>query len=196
MHTKLSFHREPRALILGSLFVILGSSLLLDRLDVVMVRWDKFFWVAGLATGGFLVADGYTHVRRGRIYWGSVLLFFGAYQTLLRFDVIERYGIHTVPALFVVFGLAFLVLYLRFPSEWPLLIPFFILSGSGATFLLWWWEIVEWFEIRMFVRTYWPALLILIGIAMLFRRRPSAPSPTPHGAELQQGQSEEQPSVR
>lgn len=176
MHMRLFFHREPRALILGSLFVILGASLLLDRLDVVLVRWDKFFWIAVTATGGFLVADGYTHARRGRIYWGSVMLFFGAYQTLLRFDVLERYGIHTVPTLFIVFGLAFLLLYLRFPSEWPLLIPFFILTGSGVTFLLWWWEFVEWYEIRMFIRTWWPVLLILIGLSMLFRRRPVAPS--------------------
>ncbi|MEP0822842.1 MAG: hypothetical protein HRF44_08325 [Ignavibacterium sp.] len=178
MHMRLFFHREPRALILGSLFVILGASLLLDRLDVVLVRWDKFFWIAVTATGGFLVADGYTHARRGRIYWGSVMLFFGAYQTLLRFDVLERYGIHTVPTLFIVFGLAFLLLYLRFPSEWPLLIPFFILTGSGVTFLLWWWEFVEWYEIRMFIRTWWPVLLILIGFSMLFRRRAVGPSST------------------
>lgn len=177
MHRKLLFHREPRALILGSLFVILGASLLLERLDVVLIRWDKLFWVAVLVTGAFLVADGYTHAGRGRIYWGSVLFFFGAYQTMLRFDVIERYGIHTVPALLIVFGLAFLVLYLRFPSEWSLLVPFFILAGSGVTFVLWWWEVVEWYEIRMFVRTYWPALLILIGISMLFRRRPATPNP-------------------
>lgn len=179
MHMRLFFHREPRALILGSLFVILGASLLLDRLDVVLVRWDRFFWIAVFATGGFLVADGYAHVRRGRIYWGSVLLFFGAYQTLLRFDVLERYAFHTVPALFIVFGLAFLLLYFRFPSEWSLLVPFFILTGSGVTFVLWWWEVVEWYEIRMFIRTWWPAVLILIGLSMFFRRRPAPPSSAP-----------------
>jgi hypothetical protein len=171
MQTNLIFHREPRALVLGSLFVILGAALLLDRLELVWFRWDKLFWMAAVATGGFLLTDGFLSVKRGRIYWGGVLFFFGSYQVLIRFDIIERYGFYTLPALFIAFGLAFLCLYVRFPREFALLVPFIILAGSGVVFVLWWWEMVEWYEIRHFVRTYWPVLLILIGLSIMFRRR-------------------------
>lgn len=171
MSLRLVLNREPRILVIGSLFVILGVALLLDRLDVMAFRWDKLFWVAATVTGAFLTGDGLVRRKRGRTFWGSLLLFFSVFQTLTRFGVIDRYGFYTLPALFIAFGLAFACLYALEPREVTLLIPALLLCGAGTVSLLWWWEVVDLYEVRMVVRTYWPLVLVAIGLSIMVRRR-------------------------
>ena len=171
MSLRLVLNREPRILIIGSLFIILGATLLLDRLDVMAFRWDKLFWIAAVLTGGFLTGDGFIRRKRGRLFWGSLLLFFSAFQTLTGLGVIERYGFYTLPALFIAFGLAFFCLYALEPREVTLLIPAILLCGAGTVSLLWWWEIVDMYEVRSIIRTYWPLVLVAIGVSIMVRRR-------------------------
>lgn len=171
METRLILNREPRILIIGSLFIILGTALLLDRLDLLYFRWDKLFWLAALVTGGYLATDGFIAHKRGKVFWGSLLFFFSCYQVLIRFGLLDRYDFYTLPALFIAFGLAFFTLFTYEPREYSLLIPAFLLCGTGILSLLWWWEVVEWYEIRYFLRTYWPLILVLLGIFLIVRRR-------------------------
>jgi hypothetical protein len=183
MGVRLVLNREPRVLVIGSLFVILGLSLLLDRLDLVYFRWDKLFWLVGCITGGFLVTDGYVRKKRGRVFWGGLLFFFAAYQSAAHIGLIERFGFYTLPALFISFGLAFMCLYLLDPSEFSLLIPAFLLCGAGVTSVLWWWEVVDLYEVRYFVRTYWPLVLVALGLSIMARPRRSS---RPTGSEMEQ----------
>jgi len=176
MSLRLVLNREPRILIIGSLFIILGAALLLDRLDVMAFRWDKLFWIAATITGMFLTGDGLVRRKRGKTFWGSLLLFFSLFQTLTRFGAIERYGFYTLPALFIAFGIAFFLLYMLEPREVTLLIPALLLCGAGTVSLLWWWEIVDLYEVRSAVRTYWPLALVAIGLSIMVRRR-SHPAP-------------------
>ncbi|MEX2116521.1 MAG: hypothetical protein WEB37_06525 [Bacteroidota bacterium] len=171
MSLRLVLNREPRILIIGSLFIILGVALLLDRLDVMAFRWDKLFWIAAAITGGFLTGDGFLRRKRGRTFWGSLLLVFSVFQILTRFGAIERYDFYTLPALFISFGLAFVCLYALEPREVTLLIPAILLCGAGTISLLWWWEMVDLYEVRSAVRTYWPLILVAIGLSIMVRRR-------------------------
>lgn len=180
MGFRLVLNREPRILIIGSLFIILGAALLLDRLDIMIFRWDKLFWIAATVTGAFLTGDGFIRRKRGRLFWGSLLLFFSVFQILTRFGVIDRYGFYTLPALFIAFGLAFVSLYAIEPREVTLLIPAFLLCGAGTVSLLWWWEIVDMYEVRSIIRTYWPLVLVAIGVSVMVRRRPRPGEATEH----------------
>ena len=171
MGTRLVLNREPRVLIVGSLFIIVGAALLLDRLDLLSFRWDKLFWVAAFVTGGYLATEGFVRRKKGRVFWGSLLFFFSCYQVLIRFGIIDRYDFFTLSALFLSFGFSFLTLFAFEPREFALLIPASLLCGAGVISILWWWELIEWYEIRYVMRTYWPVLFILVGLSIMFRRR-------------------------
>ncbi|MBI2618882.1 MAG: hypothetical protein HYW57_02260, partial [Ignavibacteriales bacterium] len=134
---QLVLKREPRVLAAGSLLIIVGIALLLHRLDIVSLRWDKLFWLVGVTGGGFLVADGFTRRRRGRVFWGSVLFLGSLYFVLLRFGVLARYDFPLVPMLFVVFGLSFFLLYLADLRATTLLIPALLFTGAGGAAILW-----------------------------------------------------------
>lgn len=176
MGIRFILNREPRVLVIGSLFIILGVSLLLDRLDLVYFRWDKLFWLVASITGAYLMGEGLVRKRRGKAFWGGLLFFFGVFQSAMHAGLIERYGFYTLPALFIAFGLAFLALYAVDPREVSLLIPSLLLCGAGVTSLLWWWEVVDLYEVRQVIRTYWPLVLVALGLSIMVRPRRSGPS--------------------
>ncbi len=172
--TQFVLKRDPRILAVGSLLVIAGSALLLDRLDMLSLRWDKVFWVAGLVSGALLVADGFARKKRGRTFWGGAWFFTSLYFILVRFQLIERYDYPLVPVLFIAFGLSFLVLFFLDVRETTILVPAFLFGGTGTLAMFWWWEIFGWRELQEAVATYWPLILILWGLTVIVRRKPSA----------------------
>lgn len=170
--------REQRGLVFGIVLIALGVVLLLNRLDVFFVQWDSLAWVAGLCLGGFLVVDGFVRGRRARVYWGGVLFFFSLYWVLTRLDVIHHHGFFVTPVILLSFGLSFFLLYASDTKEYGLLFPAVLLTGVGAIMILWWLEYIEWYEVRCYVRTYWPLLLIIWGAGLLLRRRKPLIQPT------------------
>ena len=171
MPDNVGVNREPRSLVFGIVLIALGLVLLLDRLDVFSVRWDSLAWVIGLCLGGFLVVDGFMRGRRARVYWGGVLFFFSLYWVLVRWDAIYHHGFFVTPVVLLAFGLSFFLLYASDTNEYGLLFPAVLLTGVGVAMILWWLEYFEWYEVRGYVRTYWPLLLVIWGAALLLRRR-------------------------
>jgi len=180
MSDKIGVNKEPRILILGILLITLGVVLLLDRLDLLLVRWNGLAWVVGVCFGGFFAVDGFLRKRRGRIYWGSVLFFFSLYWALTRWDVIYHHGFYVTPVILLSFGLSFFALFASDPKEYGLLIPGVILSGVATIMILWWWEYLEWYEVRYAVRTYWPLVFVIWGVALLLKRRNPPAIGQPH----------------
>ncbi len=68
-----------------------------------------------------------------------------------------------------VLGLSFLVLYLFDPRRVGVLVPVAIFGGLGTLYYLWWWDLMDWYDVRYYVQTYWPALLILWGLGFILR---------------------------
>ena len=180
MSDNVGMNREPRSLAFGIVLITLGVVMLLDRLDVLPMRWESFIWIVGVCVGGFLVFDGFRRMRRARIYWGSVLFFFSSYWVLARWDVIHHHGFFVTPVILLSFGLSFVLLYASNTNEYGLLFPAVLLTGVGGAMILWWLEYFEWYEVSCYVRTYWPLLLVIWGAALLLRRRkPVVPTHPP-----------------
>jgi len=170
--------RRPRNLVFGIVLITFGLLLLLDRLNVLPVRWESLVWMVGVFTGGFLVVDGFMNMRRARIFWGGVLFFFSLYWVLARLDIIYHHGFFVTPVILISFGIAFFLLYASDTNEFGLLFPAVLLTGVGAAMLLWWLEYFEWYEVRCYVETYWPLLLIIWGAAILLRKKKTVDSLT------------------
>ncbi len=184
MWKRIALNKEPRGLVFGILLIALGAVLLLDRLDVLFVRWDSVAWIVGACLGGYLVVDGFVRKRGARIYWGSVLFFFCVYWVLAEWNVVYHHNFYVTPVILLSFGLSFFLLYASSPREFGLLIPAVLLSGAGTVMILWWWEYVEWYEVRHALNTYWPLLFVIWGVSLLLKRRPPVQNSTPQPPSL------------
>ena len=167
--------RDTRVIVIGSLLILVGAILLLDRLDLFDFRWNRLFWIVAASLGAFFVVDGFLRKLRGRIFWGSMMFFVSTYYIMLQWRIIDRYSFYTVPAFLIAIGFSLVMLYLHEPREVALLIPAILFIGTGAAAILWWWEVIDWWDVRHAIRTYWPLLFVLWGVALIVRRKPRRP---------------------
>ena len=169
--------RDPKTLALGVLLVVAGSVMLLGQLDVLAIRWNSVGWLGAAVFGLFLTVDGFIRKKGGEVFWGTLLAVFSGYWALARWDVIHHHGFYTTPVLFLALGLSFVCLFFLRRGEPGFLVPAFLFLGTATVMMLWWWEYVEWYDVRYALRTYWPVIFVIWGAVLLLRRgRPSAVS--------------------
>jgi len=155
---------------LGTGLVIIGAAMLLDRLDLVRVGWQPVFWIVILIFGGLRAVDGFSRKKHGRVFWGTMLFLFGTYQLLRGLDVVELRSYWMLPAMLVIVGSSFLMMYVGSPREWHLLIPSALLLGTGAALILTEHGYIYRYDVIETVRLYWPVGLIMFGLALVARR--------------------------
>jgi NADH:ubiquinone oxidoreductase subunit H len=63
------------------------------------------------------------------------------------------------------------MLFLYDPHRFGALVAVLFFGGYGVLYYLWWWDVIDWFEMKHYVHTYWPMLIILWGISLIFRRK-------------------------
>jgi hypothetical protein len=123
--------------------------------------------VVGVVT----VVQAFITRRRGVIFWGSLLFFVSVIMIAHRFVLID-FAPWNMPATFALaLGLSFLMLFFFDPRRFGVLIPVIFFGGYGVLYYLWWWDVIDWFEMRHYVFTYWPVFVILWGLSLIFRRR-------------------------
>lgn len=154
----------------GVLLIILGSILLLDKLHVVDFGWGRIVWAGVSIYGIFQTVQGFVRGSRGAIFFGTVAFLYGVFFLLRTFDVVEfRSNVFLASTLLIV-GAGFVMMYLSNFQDWFLLIPAVVFIGLGIVFVLAEIEYLDFRDIRWIIRRYWPVLLILLGVGLLFRR--------------------------
>ncbi len=152
---------------LGLFLVLLGAGLLFVRVGVMHLRAADIWWatigILGLTLLGTAVFTG----KRGGAFWGSVLLFLSTAVFLRKSDLLDPMPWDWPATIALVLGLSFLVLYFFDPRRVGLLVPAVIFGGLGTLYYLWWWDVMDWYQVRYYVQTYWPVLLILWGLGVL-----------------------------
>jgi hypothetical protein len=165
--------RDIRIPFLGVLFIVLGLTLLLDRLDIIDLRWGKTVWLLVSIYGATLIAQAFVNRRRSHLLWGNLLFFFGGCIALWQWRIIPSEDFYFLPLMCLAVGFSCLTTYIYEPRNVALLIPAVVFVGFGVVFYLWWWEYLDWFDMRYYARRYWPMLLIAWGLALVLRRRSS-----------------------
>lgn len=167
---------NSKSSIFGILLIVLGSILLLDRLEVISFGWGRIFWMFLGIWGAVLAVQGFTMKRRGRIFWGSLLFFFGIFFSLDAWNLIWLTDELGFAGMSLALGLAFVMLYVFEPRNVGVLVPAVLFVGFGAVMILVEYTYLDWWEVRRAIRDYWPVVLILWGLAILLKRRPQASS--------------------
>ena len=151
--------------------ILVGTTMLLDRFDVLPVQWQIVAWGVLMLFGAHRVILGFTARWRGRAFWGTFLFLIGLYNILYHLDVVERYPHMFVPVIMVTVGFSLLMMYAVAPKEWHILIPALVLAGLGGILLFAEYGYFDRWEIMWVIRRYWPVALILFGVSLLLKKR-------------------------
>jgi hypothetical protein len=168
---------KPRTPIFGILLIALGVVLLLDRLDIIYFGWGKIFWTFLGIWGAVLAVQGFQLKRRGRIFWGSLVFFVSLFFSLDQWGMFWWSDELWVGGMSLALGMAFLMLFVFEPGNVGVIVPALLFGGFGAAMILVDYNYLDWWEVRHYLMNYWPLLLVLWGIVILFKRTPKAPSP-------------------
>jgi hypothetical protein len=154
----------------GIVLIVLGAFMLLDKFDLIQFKFSSIFWPLMMLLGIVAVSRGFNLNRRGKIFWGTTLFLYSLFFLLKSIDYFEIYSQTFFPATFLVFGISFFMLYINNMKDWPFLIPSFLLIAVGGAFILTEYGYLYRWDVIDAVKTYWPVILILTGVALLFRR--------------------------
>ena len=163
--------------ILGIILVIIGAALLLRQLRIVHVDAATFVIFGLIAYGGTMITRSYLMNIRQALFFGSLCFFSGVLLVLGKYDVVENSPFIYVPGFLIVFGVAFLMLYVFNFNDFHLLVPAVIFIGLGVAFMLT--EVGYWYvsDVKEAVKMYWPVALIVFGGLILLKRNSKSQIP-------------------
>lgn len=147
----------------GVLLIIFGVILLVNRITPFHFGWRQVYPLILIGLGMLFFASIYQKKDKGAVFPGTILFLFGLFFFLRNYDVIDYFYVSEVwPIFLIIFGLAFLALFVTKPSDWGVLVPAGILIFLGIMFWLkistdFFWD--AWY----LVSDYWPVILIVIG---------------------------------
>ena len=165
--------KKPSISWFGIALVIVGAALLLIRLHVLDIKFSTIFWGVVSVFGLVAVTRGFSSNYRWKIFWGTLMFLFGVFFSLGSAGLIENHG-HMFPsAFFLIFGIAFLMMYFNDVHEWLFLVPGLMFAGVGTLLILAEFEYLTHSDIFEAIHLYWPVVLIVVGVAFIFRRKNS-----------------------
>jgi hypothetical protein len=160
----------------GIALVIFGAGLLLNRLNILDVRFSTIFWCVISLLGLVTAARGFSGNVRWKIFWGTLWFLYGMFFFLSTSELVETRGYTFVPASFLILGIAFLMMYFNNVQDWFFLVLAVVFGGIGTLATLAELDYLSRWELHDALQMYWPIILILFGLAFILRRRNSQQS--------------------
>ncbi len=155
--------------VFGILLILIGVGLILSKLHLLNYSWKTIFWICMGLAGFASVIQAFITRRRGMVFWGSLLFFISVAMVSHRLALVEFVPWDVPATISLALGLSFLILFMYEPSRFGVLIPAILFCGYGTLYYLWWWDIIDWFEMKHYVYTYWPVIVILWGLSLIFK---------------------------
>ncbi len=157
--------------IFGIILVVLGVGLLLRQMDVIRVDGKTMLLFGLIAYGASMVIRSFIMNIRQSLFLGSVSFFGGVLLLLGNYEVIEPTAYIYVPGFLMTFGLSFLMLFIYNYKDFHLLLPAVIFIGLGIAFMMTEIGYLYPSDVKEAISQYWPVVIILFGVLMLFRRK-------------------------
>jgi len=167
---------KSRSSIIAWALIALGVLLLVNQFGIVTLGAGRVLWGALLVVGAALVIQSAWRHHRGKLFWGNVLFLFSLYFLLREFDVINHAGRTFLPAAFLAFGFSFLLLYAYEPREIARLVLGIVFLLAAGLWIGAWVGFTDIGALAGMASIYWPVVLVVLGLALLFRRRENGQS--------------------
>ena len=150
-----------RSLMPGIILIILGSLLLVHKLEIFYFDWSKTYPILFLCIGILFFISFKSNKNNNVIFWGTIFLLTGLLFLLRNYELIEYYYMDEIwPIFLIILGIAFFMLFVVNPRDWGVLIPSSILLFFGIINLL---RKLHYWETLDAVKNYWPVIIIVIG---------------------------------
>jgi hypothetical protein len=150
--------------------IVTGTAMLLQRLHVISMDWRTIFWGVVALGGVYKLVMGFAMKRRGGVFWGTIFTTVGTLALLSLHDVIDPSPGIAVSGMLIALGVGFVLMFVTVPRDWYVLAPglFFLLVGGAVLAVeLGYYE--RW-QVGPIIASYWPAGLIVFGLALLLNR--------------------------
>ncbi|HTX99191.1 MAG TPA: DUF5668 domain-containing protein [Bacteroidota bacterium] len=151
---------------LGIGLIAVGVVLLLHQLRVIPIDWRDVWWAAVCIVGVWLIVRGFTNKGKG-MFWGVVAAGVGGYKLLMWHTSVYIPNYLAIPSLMILAGVGILFVYFTQLDRWHLLVPSLLLIGLGGLIVVAEEGYIDRWTVIDFLRTWWPASLVLFGTAML-----------------------------
>ncbi len=155
----------------GIILVAVGTGLLMRQLHIIRIDGTTMVLFGLAGYGAAMVIRSFVLNIRHALFFGSLCFYSGVLMLLGNYDLIEHSPYVYVPGFLTAFGLAFMNLFVFNTRDYHLLLPALIFIGLGAAFMLTETGFLYPSDVKEAVMNYWPVVLILFGILMLFRRK-------------------------
>jgi hypothetical protein len=153
----------------GIILIFIGILLLLDEAAVISLRWADFFSYGLLLIGIMMLLNGSERPDRRGVLGGTFFVCFGLALTLMRNRILIRDDEFGAAVLFLSLALANLVYFMVNGYRWPNFTWAVIFAVIGSLVLISFYGYYPSWYIYDLLERYWPLILILIGLSILFR---------------------------
>ena len=160
---------KKNTIIPGLLLIGIGLLLFFGKLGVFRFHGRDLWFLVLMLLGILLFVNAFVKPDRRGVFPATFLFLLGLFWALQRYEVINPYMDEMWPMFFLILGISFWVSFIFHRRHSSSLIWGLIFLVIGSLFFaaemgyISHWEAAEW------VSTYWPAGLILFGIAILLR---------------------------
>jgi hypothetical protein len=157
--------------VFGIFLILLGAGLILNKLHFLHYGWKTILWACLGIFGLAVVIHAFANRKRGNVFWGSLLFFVSISVLVHRLIILDSASLDFPATFSIALGLSFIMLFFYDPRRFGVLIPALFFGSYGVLYYLWWWDIIDWFDMKHYLFTYWPILIILWGLSLIFQRR-------------------------
>lgn len=146
------------------------------QLNIIKIDGKTLILFGLIAYGGGVIIRSFTMNIRHSLFFASLCFYSGVLLLLGKYNLVESSPYIYVPGFLIVFGLAFVMLFIYNVRDFHLLVPAIIFIGLGVAFMMT--EVGYWYvsDVKDVIRMYWPLALILFGGLMLLKRNSKSPS--------------------
>lgn len=156
---------------IGVILIAVGLLLLADQMGLLQLSFWNFVMGFMVLFGATLVVRSFSGGDRNKVFWGSVLFLLGLYFILESMDLLtNRYPV-LLPAIFLILGFSFLMMYIYNVRDWHLLIPTIFFTGIGLLIIADSTDLFDPYTLEHLLLNFWPVLLILFGIGLIAKAR-------------------------
>jgi len=160
---------DRRTSIAGIALIIIGAGLLLARLNLVSLSTGDVLWLLAVVGGGVMLYRGFAHQEpgSGKIFWGTVFLAVGALHLADRWMPMGIDPGVEGPLYIAVPAVAWILVVIKSPREWHVLVPAAALLGLALAMYLTEIGTLTRGDVTETVGQYWPVALVAFGLAII-----------------------------
>ena len=159
-----------------ALLIVVGAALLFQRLHLAAFGWPAVAFVFIAVAGGLKLYNGFAVKSRGGVFWGLFWFILGSACLLREWGYVPLEPGIVVSGLLLVFGAGFILMFLVSHGDWYMLVPAACLLFVGGAILGTELGYFASWDVPSFVNRWWPAGLVLSGLALVLNALPASSS--------------------